>query len=70
MQLRLKRQAANQVQQQSAATASDENRPHPTCTGLLICVNDLQRPSCLSMVRRRSTVYLSELGLERKRDGH
>jgi len=42
----------------AAAKCSNRNersRPHPTRTDLLACVNDLQRPSCLSMVRRRST---------------
>jgi hypothetical protein len=33
---------------------SERSRPYLACTNLLICVNDLQRPSCTSMVRRSS----------------
>ena len=32
------------------------NSADPTRTGLLFCMNDLQRPSCPSMVWRRSTI--------------
>jgi hypothetical protein len=44
------------VQQQSAATAPTETGLRATQVEPLTCVTDLQRPSCLQMVRRRSTV--------------
>jgi hypothetical protein len=44
------------VQQQSAATAPTETGLRATRLEPLTCATDPQRPSCLQMVRRRSTV--------------
>jgi hypothetical protein len=49
-------ESPEKVQQQSAATAPTETGLRATRLEPLTCVTDLQRPSCLQMVRRRSTV--------------
>lgn len=41
---------------QCSSKVQQPQRPVPTSTGRLFCVNDLQRPSCFSMVGRRSPV--------------
>ena len=45
----------------NCSNRTGRSRPHPTVTSPLTCANDLQRPPCLSMVKRWSGSSISAL---------